>query len=73
MRKCTVTAASNMSGKTYEYLCEKVRRKFGDDIEFTRKTDESVIGGFILDLNGHIFDLSLATQLKAMGRHLREE
>ena len=73
MRKCTVTAASNMSGETYEYLCEKVRRKFGDDIEFTRKTDESVIGGFILDLNGHIFDLSLATQLKAMGRHLREE
>ena len=73
MRKCTVTAASNMSGETYEYLCEKVRRKFGDDIEFTRKTDDSVIGGFILDLNGHIFDLSLATQLKAMGRHLREE
>ncbi len=73
MRKCTVTAASNMSGETYEYLCEKVRKKFGDDIEFTRKTDESVIGGFILDLNGHIFDLSLATQLKAMGRHLREE
>ena len=73
MRKCTVTAASNMSGKTYEYLCEKVRAKFGDDIEFTRVTDESVIGGFILDLNGHIFDLSLATQLKAMGRHLREE
>ena len=73
MRKCTVTAASNMSGETYEYLCEKVRAKFGDDIEFTRKTDESVIGGFILDLNGHIFDLSLATQLKAMGRHLREE
>ena len=73
MRKCTVTAASNMSGKTYEYLCEKVRAKFGDDIEFTRVTDDSVIGGFILDLNGHIFDLSLATQLKAMGRHLREE
>ena len=73
MRKCTVTAASNMSGKTYEYLCEKVRAKFGDDIEFTQVTDESVIGGFILDLNGHIFDLSLATQLKAMGRHLREE
>ena len=73
MRKCTVTAASNMSGETYEYLCEKVRKKFGEDIEFTRKTDESVIGGFILDLNGHIFDLSLATQLKAMGRHLREE
>ena len=73
MRKCTVTAASNMSGKTYEYLCEKVRAKFGDDIEFTRVTDDSVIGGFILDLNGHIFNLSLATQLKAMGRHLREE
>ena len=73
MRKCTVTAASNMSGETYEYLCERVRRKFGDDIAFTRVTDESVIGGFILNLNGHIFDMSLATQLKAMGRHLREE
>ncbi len=73
MRNCTVTAASNMSGETYAYLCEKVRSKFGSDIEFTRKTDDSVIGGFVLDLDGHIFDLSLATQLKAMGRHLREE
>lgn len=73
MRNCTVTAASNMSGETYEYLCEKVRQKFGDDIEFTRVTDESVIGGFMLDLNGHIFDLTLATQLKAIGKHIREE
>ena len=73
MRNCTVTAASNMSGETYEYLCEKVRRRFGDDIAFTRVTDDSVIGGFMLDLNGHIFDLTLATQLKAMGKHLREE
>ena len=73
MRNCTVTAASNMSGETYEYLCEKVRKKFGDDITFTRVTDDAVIGGFMLDLNGHIFDLTLATQLKAMGKHLREE
>ena len=73
MRKCTVTAASNMSGETYEYLCDKVRRKFGDDITFTRITDDAIVGGFVLDLNGHIFDLSLATQLKAMGKHLREE
>ncbi len=73
MRKCTVTAASNMSGETYEYLCDKVRRKFGDDIAFTRITDDAVVGGFVLDLDGHIFDLSLATQLKAMGKHLREE
>lgn len=72
MRNCTVTAASNMSGETYEYLCEKVRKKFGDDIEFTRVTDDAVIGGFLLDLNGHIFDLTLATQLKEMGKHLRE-
>ena len=47
MRNCTVTAASNMSGETYEYLCEKVRRRFGDDIAFTRVTDDAVIGGFM--------------------------
>ena len=73
MRECTVTAASNMSDATYGYLCEKVKAKFGDDIEFSRITDDSVIGGFVLDFNGHIFDLSIASQLKAMGKHLREE
>ena len=73
MRKCTVTVASNMSGETYEYLCEKIRRKAGDDIAFHRLEDDAIVGGFVLDLNGHIFALSLATQLKAMGKYLREE
>ena len=46
MRKCTVTAASNMSGETYEYLCDRVRRKFGEPLpdQLAKATDLDLLG-----------------------------
>lgn len=71
MKKCTVTVASNMSGETYGMLCEKTKAKFGADIEFTKKTDDDIIGGFILDMDGMICDCSLSSQLSEMKKHLK--
>ena len=72
MKKCTVTAASNMSGETYEYLCNKIKMRFGDDFEFTRITDDDIIGGCIIDMGGHIFDLSVKTQLSLLKKQFGE-
>ena len=63
MRTCVITAASNMSDGTFEYLCDNIRIQFGSDISFTRVTDDRVIGGFCMELDGTVHDLTLATQL----------
>lgn len=66
MRTCLITAASNMSDETYRYLCGKARAKFGEDITFTRITDDSVIGGFCMELDGTVYDLTVRTQLRML-------
>lgn len=73
MKKCIITAAENMSDGTYAYLCEKILKKFGRDIEFTRVTDNAVLGGFIMELDGIVWDLSIATQLGIIKEQLNEE
>lgn len=70
MKKCTVTAASNMSRETFEHLCGKLKERFGNDIEPELITDDGVIGGCIIDLDGHIFDLSVRTQLEELRKHM---
>ena len=66
MRTCVITAASNMSDETFGLLCEKARKKFGEDIVFQRITDNSVIGGFLMELDGTVYDLTIKTQLELM-------
>ena len=66
MRTCVITAASNMTDGTYGVLCEKARKKFGEDIVFQRITDDGVIGGFVMELDGTVYDLSVRTQLELM-------
>lgn len=70
MKNCIVTVASNMSGETYGQLCEKAEKKFGE-LSFTKKVDDEIIGGFILDIDGMIYDLSLSTQLAEMKKHIK--
>ena len=70
MKKCTVTAASNMSRDTFEYLCGKLKERFGDEISPELITDDGVIGGCVIDLDGHIFDLSVRTQLEELRKHM---
>ena len=69
MRTCVITAASNMSEDTFRYLAERVKARFGDDLFVTRVTDESVIGGFSMELDGTVYDMTVRTQLEK----LREE
>jgi F0F1-type ATP synthase delta subunit len=66
MKTCVITAASNMTDATFGVLCEKARAKFGYEIQFQRITDDSVIGGFIMELDGTVYDLSIKTQLDLM-------
>ena len=70
MKSIIITTADNMSDKTYNYICDRFRAKFGPDIDFRRITDNGIIGGFIADVDGKIYDLSISSQLKQMKEHL---
>lgn len=70
MRKAVIKIADNMSNETYSMLCDGIREKFGNDIEFEKITDNSVIGGFVLSLDGVIYDNSIRTQLKRLKKHI---
>ncbi len=70
MRKARIKIADNMSDETYCMLCDGIKEKFGSDVEFEKITDNSVIGGFTLSLDGVIYDNSLRTQLKRLKKHI---
>ena len=71
MNRCRVTVASNMGDATYRYICDSFVRRFGET-EFTKVVDDSILGGFILSFGAGVYDLSVASQLKVMGKELKK-
>lgn len=72
MRKLIITAAGNMTAETYLHICDGLEHKFNEKFEFIRVPDDSVIGGFIVNINGEVFDRSIGSQLEQMKKHLSE-
>lgn len=70
MKSIIIITADNMSDKTYNYICDRFKAKLGSDIEFRHITDNGIIGGFVADVGGKIYDLSISSQLKQMKEHL---
>ncbi len=71
MRKATIIVADNITIPTYRYLCDELKIKLGKDIDFEYTIDNSIIGGFILNLDGVVYDNSLRTQLNRLKKHIR--
>lgn len=70
MKSIIIITANNMSDKTYNYICDRFKAKLGPDISFRHITDNGIIGGFVADVDGEIYDLSVSSQLKQMKEHL---
>ena len=65
MKQATILCAPNVSDAAYDYICKKLTEKFGETA-CTRQTDASLLGGFVVLLDGKIYDMSLRTQLTAL-------
>ncbi len=70
MREAIVKITESMSDSTYELLCKGIREKTGDDITFEKVYDESLVGGFVLKLDGVVYDNSIRTQLQRLKKHI---
>ena len=58
-----------MSDKTYGRICRGFTEKLGE-LAFERVTDDRIIGGFIADIDGEVFDLSIASQIDKMQKQI---
>ena len=61
-----------MSDDTYQMLCKGISERMGSDIEFQQVIDETLIGGFLLKLDGVVYDYSVRTQLKNIKKHISD-
>lgn len=69
MKTAVITVASNMSDKTYDRICRGFAEKMGE-ISFEKVTDDKIIGGFIAEIDGEVFDLSIASQIAKMQKQI---
>ena len=71
MRKSTIIVADNITIPTFRHLCDELKKKLGKDIDFEYKIDNSIIGGFIINLDGKVYDNSIKTQLERLKKHIK--
>ena len=50
-----------------------IRERKGDSVLFEHRIDPSIIGGFIIEIDGYRLDASTATQLKSVRRQFVEK
>ena len=70
MKTVIITAADNLSDETYKLICDGFKKKIGGEARFERVTDNGIIGGFIADVDGEIYDLSISSQLSEMQKQI---
>jgi F-type H+-transporting ATPase subunit delta len=65
IHKVSLTTAIELSNELKQAIEQKVKaeNKFAS-VELTTKTDESLIGGFVLEFNNNLVDASIARDLK---------
>ncbi len=72
MRKAVIRAAANFPGDLKTALENGLRETFGSDLACEFVTDDSVIGGFVVDVDHTVYDWSVATQLKRLKKELHK-
>ena len=73
MKKAILSYAESMDSQTLSVLQNGIKEKFGNDINIVSTPDNSLIGGFILSVDGRIYDNSISSQLKNIKRELCNE
>jgi len=65
-----ITSASPLDQDQFAAIGRKLEDRFGRKIRATASIDPSLVGGFIVQAGGTIYDFSIETQLQSLGRKL---
>ena len=68
--KVNVTSAVELGTQQRESLAERLRQRFGSDIEMETEVDKELIGGLIVRAGDKVIDASVRGRLAQLGRHL---
>lgn len=68
-----ITVADELSDATYELIKEKLEKSgiAFSKVELTIQKDPAIIGGFILEMGGQIYDASVTHQLHELKKNFR--
>lgn len=61
--KITIIVPENTGEEYYQSICNGYRKKYGDGISFSKETDSRLIGGFIAEVDGTVYDTSIRSKL----------
>jgi len=62
-----ITTAITLSDDEKEEFRQKLRQKYGDNLEFVFSINPAIIGGVIVQVGDKVMDGSVSTRLQAMG------
>ncbi len=71
MKKIIIRAPSRMPGEAWDKLEEQLRTRVGE-CTITRVIDETLIGGFCVEIDGKTYDMSVSTQLQDFSVSMQE-
>ncbi len=65
----TLSSAFPMASKEVEAVCKKIGERLNRKVKLETKTQEALLGGFVVNVGGKIFDASVSTQLARLKEH----
>jgi F-type H+-transporting ATPase subunit delta len=65
-----ITSATPLGDEQFAAIQSKLETKFKKKIKATAAVDAKLLGGFIVQVGGTIYDYSIETQLQSLGRKL---
>lgn len=65
-----ITSATQLEPGQFEAIGQKLEQKFNKKIKATAALDPKLLGGFIVQVGGTIYDYSIETQLQSLGKKL---
>jgi F0F1-type ATP synthase delta subunit len=72
MRNVLITAPRSLSDATYKVLCDGIEIARGEKFTFDRQDDDTLLGGFVVNIEGEVYDRSIFSQLKTLHGYLSE-
>ena len=72
MRKALIKVAPNMDAESLVLLEKGIKENFGSDVVTEKSIDESIVGGFIVSIDGTVYDYSAGTKLKNLKKFINE-
>ncbi|MBS1253739.1 MAG: ATP synthase subunit delta [Anaerolineales bacterium] len=71
-RAARITSAVQLTEEERSRLEQSLGRRFGDDLQFEYRVDDSILGGVIVRVGDRVIDGSVASKLAALRERLKQ-